>query len=79
MEERLTWDEMVKRYPDRWVAVKDAEMDWPDIVSGQVVAVLKDDEIGDYKATCEPNLIFDRTTEGNWYGPINASFTIKVE
>ena len=35
---RLSWDEMVKQYPDLWVAVKDAEMDGADIMSGEVVA-----------------------------------------
>ena len=24
---RMSWDEMVKEYPDRWVVIKDAEMD----------------------------------------------------
>ena len=31
--ERMTWDEMVEKYPDRWVVVKDAVMDGPDVLS----------------------------------------------
>ena len=27
MKERITWEEMVKRYPDQWVVLEDAEMD----------------------------------------------------
>ena len=34
MENRMTWEEMAKKYPDQWVVVKDAVMDGPDIVSG---------------------------------------------
>ncbi len=30
---RLTWDEMVRAYPDMWVVVRDAEMDGPDNIS----------------------------------------------
>lgn len=29
---RVTWDDMVKEYPDKWVVVKDAEMNGPDIL-----------------------------------------------
>lgn len=79
MRDRMTWDEIVHRYPDRWVAISDAEMDWPDIISGVVEAVLSDDEISEYEAHCDPSFIIDRTTEGNWYGPINASFAIRVD
>lgn len=42
---RMSWDEMVKEYPDRWVVIKDAEMDGPDIISGIIVTVKSDDEI----------------------------------
>lgn len=30
MAERLTWDEIVKKYPDRWVGLTDVERDAPD-------------------------------------------------
>ena len=42
---RLSWDEIVRQHPDRWVAVKDAEMDGADVVSGEVVAALSDREM----------------------------------
>ena len=30
MAERLTWDEIVKKYPDRWVGLTDVEKYAPD-------------------------------------------------
>ena len=42
---RMSWDEMVKEYPDRWVVIKNAEMNGPGIVSGIIVTVKTDDEI----------------------------------
>ncbi|MBO6113012.1 MAG: hypothetical protein J6P45_08200 [Lachnospiraceae bacterium] len=77
-ERRMTWEEMVDRYPERWVAIRDAKMDGADIVSGIVEAVLTDDEVGDYMDQAAPELLFERTTEGNWYGPISAEFSIRV-
>ncbi len=47
-EKRITWQEMVDKYPDMWVAVKDAEMDGPDILSGVPVDVKSDDDIAQY-------------------------------
>ena len=76
--QRMTWDEIVDQYPERWVAIRDAEMQGADIISGIVEAVLTDEEIGDYRDHAEPGLLFDRTTEGNWYGPISSEFTIRV-
>ena len=77
-DRRMTWEEMVDQYPERWVAIRDAQMDGADIVSGIVDAVLTDDEIGEYREQAAPGLLFDRTTEGNWYGPISAEFSIRV-
>ena len=45
MGERMTWEEMVLNYPDRWVVLKDTEKDGPDVLSGVLVAVKTDDEI----------------------------------
>jgi len=44
MEERLKWDEIVKKYPDQWVAVKDYDAWGPDIFSGVVCAHCKDED-----------------------------------
>jgi len=30
MAERLTWDEIVEKYPDRWVGLTDVERETPD-------------------------------------------------
>ena len=75
---RMTWDDIVDQYPERWVAIRDAEMDGADIISGIVEAVLTDEEVGEYREQAALGLLFDRTTEGNWYGPINAEFSIRV-
>ena len=75
---RMTWDDIVDQYPERWVAIRDAEMDGADIISGIVEAVLTDEEVGEYREQAAPGLLFDITTEGNWYGPINAEFSIRV-
>ena len=75
---RMTWDDIVDQYPERWVAIRDAEMDGADIISGIVEAVLTDEKVGEYREQAAPGLLFDRTTEGNWYGPINAEFSIRV-
>ena len=49
MSTNMKWEDMVEKYPDRWVAVGNAVMDGPNIVSGDVVAVKTDDEICDYE------------------------------
>ena len=73
---RMTWDEMVFSYPDQWVAVKDAEMDGADIVSGEVVAHLPDREMRKYRAEhFDAGLSFVRTTDGS----INTGFIDTVD
>ena len=44
MGERLTWQEIVEKYPDRWVALSDCEMDGSQIISGVVQAVCIEEE-----------------------------------
>ena len=79
MNVNMTWEDMVREYPDRWVAVGNAVMDGPDIVSGDVVAVKTDDEICDYEDQhLREGLRFRRTTEGDWDGIINSDFAITV-
>ena len=79
MEERMTMEEMIDQYPDRWVAIKDAERDGPNILSGIVYAVLSDDEICDYEEDhLQDGLIYRRTTEGDFGVTIDADFIITV-
>ena len=79
MEERLTWDEIVKKYPEQWVVIKDATMEGSDIVDGIVVAVKNDDEIGEYRSgNVGKSLRFRRTTEGYHIGIIESNFAIEV-
>ena len=82
IKERMTWDEMVRAYPDKWVAVADAVMDGdsPDILDGIVVAVLSDYDIDDYELNnLDKGYKFRRTTEGFFNGITGSSITISVD
>ncbi len=79
-KKRMTWQEMVRAYPDQWVVVKDAEMDGPDILSGILVTVKPDDDIGAYRVQNSGNgYEFRRTTEGFWNGITGSSIVISVD
>ncbi|MBQ9550259.1 MAG: hypothetical protein IJU87_05545 [Lachnospiraceae bacterium] len=79
MGERMTWEEMVSNYPDRWVVLKDTDKDGPDVLSGVLVAVKTDDEIIPFE---NDNLTkgyeFWRTTEGDFYGIVDSDIRISV-
>ena len=78
--ERMTWDEMAKKYPDMWVVVKDAQMDGPDILSGILIDIKPDDEIGHYEVMTKGNgYKYRRTTEGFWNGITGSSIVISVD
>ena len=80
MTEHLTWEEMVKEYPDKWVVIKDAVMDGADIVSGTIVDVKSDDDIIPFRTKNQKKgYRFYRTTEGGFYGIIDADFSISVD
>ena len=80
IERRMTWDEMVEKYPDQWVVVKDAEMSGPDVLSGILVAVKSDDEIGPYEIqNLGRGYKFRRTTEGFLNGITGSSIVISVD
>ncbi len=77
--DRMTWDEMVKSYPDQWVVVKDAEMCGPDILSGIIVDAIPDDEIQEYRLKNKRHdLEFCRTTEGDFDGIIDTDISIAL-
>ncbi len=79
-EKRVTWQEMVDNYPDMWVVVRDAEMDGPDIISGILVDVKSDNDIGDYRIkNHNRGLKYRRTTEGFWNGITGSSIVISVD
>lgn len=69
---RMTWAEMVEKYPDRWVVIQNPEMKvtmkGSSIASGDVLAVKTDDEICAYEDELAEkhllkNMVFFRTTE----------------
>ena len=71
-ERKMTWDEMVNDYPSQWVIVRNAEMDGPDIISGILVDVKKDEDIISYRANhSRTGLTFRRTTEETMSGIAN--------
>ena len=76
---RLSWSEMVNIYPDQWIAVKDAEMDGADILSGEVVVAKPDREMRKYRLhNPQSGLVFRRTSEGDFNG-INSDIKIRVD
>lgn len=79
MNEPVTWKYMVEHYPNMWIAIKDPQMDGPDIVSGIISAVITDDEIIDYEDKHrKEGLTFRRTKGGVSNGPIRANFIVET-
>ena len=79
MDKPMTWNNMVEEYPNMWLAIKNAEMDGPNIITGIVFAVLTDDEIIDYEDEHgDEGLIFRRTKGGVSNGPIRANFIVET-
>lgn len=77
---RMSWEEMVKAYPDQWVAVKDAQMDGADIVSGEVVAAMPDIEMHEFRiGKRKSELVFRRTSEGDFNGYIKSDIGIRLD
>ncbi len=76
---KMTWEEMVMTYPDAWVVLKNVKKSGPDIISGDVIDVVDDNEIMDYEDEHDgEGLTFRRTTEGEWNGTISANFIIET-
>ena len=67
MGERLTWEEIVKKYPDKWV-ILDAEFDDDGLlIGGSVIEICTDDTIDDalikWDEAGKSNYMRVRTTE----------------
>ena len=79
MNERMTWEQMVDIFPNLWVVVQNAIMNGGDIISGEVVATMSDDEIEAYRCNhLGQGNRYRRTTEDYGYGIINSDFTNSV-
>ena len=79
---RMTWNEVTKVYPDKWVAVANPVMDGdsPDKLEGDIVAVMNDDEIDSYELShYDKGYKYRRTTEGFFNGITGSSITISVD
>lgn len=76
---RMTWEELVKQYPDQWVVLSNPLKDGEDILSAVLVDVKSDDEIDKYEMDhLDKGYEYWRTTEGEFYGVIDADFSISV-
>ena len=81
MTKHMTWNEIVKTYPNKWVAVADPIMDGdtPDILEGNLVAVLDDNDIDNFEIeNFGKGYEYRRTTEGFFNGITGSSITISV-
>lgn len=78
--DRLSWDEMVEKYPDQWIAVKDAEMDGADIMSGEVVTAQSDEEMREFRIKHRGDgYVFRRTSDCGFNGHITSNLRIRVD
>lgn len=74
-----TWENIIKMYPGMWVAIKNPQMDGPNIIAGELFAVKTDDEIIDFEDEhVGEGLIYRRTTGGDLNGPIRANFIVET-
>ena len=82
MRERLLWDDIIERYPDRWVILDDVDMDGSTVISGVVVQSCNDEEINDayFRTVIDGHhYIKERTSELPYAGVINgANFSISL-
>lgn len=63
----LSWNQMVSMYPNLWVVIKNAVMDGPDVIEGEVVTTKTDDEICGYEdAHDNEGYLFRRTSEEDY-------------
>ena len=75
----MTWEEMVNMYPGKWVVIVNPIMDGPDVISGEILDVKSDEEIGKYRVEHRKDgFTFRRTTEEKWSGIIDADFVIET-
>lgn len=66
MGQKKSWKEIVKEYPDKWVALSDCSMEGIRIIKAVVVAICSDQErLGTEKQLVEKNIrfVWRRTTD----------------
>ncbi len=70
--EHLTWEEIIEKYPDCWVALANCNMLYGGIQDADIVAVLADDEVDDFRVkNWGTGYRYRRTTERTGVGVIN--------
>jgi hypothetical protein len=70
-----TWNELVEKFPNKWIVVEDAELTNAGFIkSGKLIGVCDDSEIDDFVVSCyreDKNINYERTTEGSGVEIIN--------
>lgn len=64
--EKLSWNEIVEKYPDRWVALTECDMDGVSVLAGKVCAVCRDrDRLSEEIKLIDARITFEwrRTTD----------------
>ena len=83
MKERLSWDDIVRLYPNQWVILDEADVAGSTVLSGIVVQNCDDDSIDDaYMATVlgGHHYLKERTSDLPYVGVINgANFRVALE
>lgn len=81
--ELMTWDEMVEKYPSRWVFVEQTKGDLSNIEAGFVRFVVTDDEIAVAIRECKRaglDCVRQRTTVEPFMGIVDGvNFSISAE
>lgn len=63
INKEMTWKDVIKTYPDMWVAIGEYKGWGPDVESGMIKFVLTDDEYPTYRAAhIKDGLYYKRTT-----------------
>jgi hypothetical protein len=60
--ERLTWKEIEAKYPNSWIVMDNVKFDGGDICEADVIDVLTDDTISNYRVShIDKKYVYDRT------------------
>ena len=74
-EKFYTWDELVEKFPDKWVIVEEAELTEAGFIrSGKLIGVCDDTEIDEFVISCyreNKKISYERTTEESGVGIVN--------
>lgn len=74
-EKFYTWDELVEKFPGKWVIVEDPELTEAGFIrSGKLIGVCDDTEVDEFVIFCykeNKKISYERTTEESGVGIVN--------